>query len=440
MDWPTNADELLDPAGLSRLQRNKLVRLWDDVVGSSRFYQRKFAGLRFDPRADALATLPLTRRSELERDQLEHPPYGSVPTCGQDQFRRLHQTSGSSGVPLRWLDTEESWRWFKACWGIVYRGVGLRPSDRLFFPFSFGPFIGFWGAFEAAAELGCFCLPAGGMTTAARLRLLLDHDATVVCCTPTYALRLADEARDQGLDLPSSSVRLLIVAGEPGGGVASIRERLARGWGSRVADHAGMTEMGAWGFECQEQEGGLHVIESEFIAEVIDPRTGGLIEDGGAGELVLTNLGRNGMPLIRYRTGDRVVLGRGRCACGRWFARAEGGIVGRIDDMLSIRGNNVFPSAIEAIVGEFADVAEFRLLVDQAGALSELTIEIEPKPGSDGAGLGTRVSAAIRDRLHFRPGVSVVAVGTLPRSELKSRRVIRRGFPAAGDSGHDRRE
>jgi phenylacetate-CoA ligase len=407
-------------------QRRKLAALLDAVRAGNRFYQSRLpdAG-EFDPLRDPLECLPFTTRDEIERDQLEHPPYGTNLTFALERYTRLHQTSGSTGAPLRWLDTPESWEWFKRCWSIGYDAAGVRAEDRIAFAFSFGPFIGFWSAFESAADRGHFCLTAGGMTTSARLRLLLENRATVVCCTPTYALRMAEVAAEERLDLAGSSVRLLIVAGEPGGSIPATRARIEQAWGARVIDHAGMTEMGAWGFEPADSPCGLHVTGSEFITEVVDPKTFAPLADGQVGELVLTNLGRTGSPLIRYRTGDLVRMVHGVDAAGRPYARCEGGILGRTDEMLVIRGNNVFPSMFEGILRAFTEVAEFRLRVDRSAALAELVIEVEPQGAEAGADLGPRVERAVRDRLHFRPVVRVLPPGTLPRFEMKARRLVR---------------
>lgn len=426
MSYHAPDEELLNPEDLSALQRRKLSNMLRAVLPTNAFYRGKLAGLK--SAADApLSDLPFTTRAELQQDQIEHPPYGTNLTHPLDRYIRLHQTSGSAGVPLRWLDTADDWTWWRKCWGMIYRAAGLTPADRLIFTFSFGPFIGFWSAFDSALSLGNMCLAAGGMTTLARLRHLLDNDVTFVCCTPTYALRMAETAAAEGIDLAGSKVRGLIVAGEPGGAIPATRERIERAWGARVFDHWGMTEVGPLAFECVEAPGELHVNEAESIAEVIHPQSGRPVPEGEPGELVMTNLGRWGAPVIRYRTGDQVVMRRARCACGRWFARLEGGILGRIDDMLIIRGNNVFPSAIEGILRSFADVVEFRTTVVTREGMSELKIEVEPSPGVDGAALTARVAQAIRDRLHFRPDVTAAPPGTLPRYEMKSRRMVRDG-------------
>ena len=430
-------DETLDREGLVRLQRRKLAALLAEVLSRNAFYQDKLGHHASAAASDPIDRLEFTTRAELQQDQIDHPPFGRNLTYPLDRYNRFHQTSGSKGIPLRWLDTAEDWNWLKRCWSMIFRGAGLNTDDRVMFPFSFGPFIGFWIAFEAAADLGNLVLPAGGMTTMARLRYMLENEVTFICCTPTYALRMAEVAEAEGVDLRASPVRTLIVAGEPGGSIPATRGRIESAWGARVIDHPGMTEIGAWGFECVEAPGGVHVIESEFIAEVIDPTTMQPLPDGEPGELVLTNLGRKGSPLLRYRTGDQVRLTRRRCACGRWFARAEGGILGRLDDMMLIRGNNVFPAAVEGIIREFDEVAEFRMEVEHTGPMPGLRIEIEPRPLSAGGDpdlrdLPAKLTRAVRDRLHFSPRVELVEPGALPRFEMKAKRLAER---TAGESG-----
>jgi phenylacetate-CoA ligase len=331
---------------------------------------------------------------------------------------RVHQTSGTSGAPLRWLDTAESWEWGLRCWGFVLAAAGVRPGDRAFFPFSFGLFVGFWAGFEGARAFGALAIPGGGQDSVARLASMGSLGATVLVCTPSYALHLLQVARERGVDAAKLAVRTTVHAGEPGAGIASVRARIEAGWGARAYDHAGMTEMGAYGYECEVQAG-PHVNESEFIAEVLDPVTG---EPADEGELVLTNLGRLGSPLIRYRTGDRVRLTATPCACGRTFARLAGGILGRLDDMLIVRGVNVFPSAIEAIVRRFP-VEEFQIEVFRDGELDEVRVLLEVEGG---AGAVPRVQAALRAGLGIRLEVDAVEAGTLPRFELKARRVVRR--------------
>jgi len=404
-------------------QWSRLRSLVAEVHGANPFWTTKWRATGLAAAGDLkdwkdFARLPLTTKAELVADQATHPPFGTDLTYPLERYVRVHQTSGTSGAPLRWLETQASWEWWARCWGFVLAGAGVRPDDRVFFPFSFGLFIGFWAGFEGARALGALAIPGGGQDSLARLATMESLGTTVLVCTPSYALHLLQVARERGIDAARLPVRATLHAGEPGAGIPAVRARIEEGWGARAFDHAGMTEMGAYGYECEEQAG-LHVNESEFIAEVIDPATGAASREG---ELVLTNLGRLGSPLVRYRTGDRVRLAEAPCACGRTFARLEGGILGRLDDLLIVRGVNVFPSAIEAIVRRFP-VEEFRIEVFRDGELDEVRVLLEVEGGEAGA---RRVQEALRAGLGIRMEVAPVDAGSLPRFELKARRVVRR--------------
>src|SRR5262245_40874182 len=308
--------------------------------------------------------IPFTSKQQLVEDQANCPPFGTNLTFPVENYTRIHQTSGTAGKPILWLDTPESWDWWLRCWAEVFKGAGVRRGDRVYVAFSFGPFIGFWTAFEAAQRLGLMTISGGGQSTEQRLQSILHREATVLVCTPTYALRLADAAREQGIDMSRSAIRTTIHAGEPGASIPETRRRIQEAFGARTFDHVGMTEMGAYGFECEAQSG-LHINEDEFIAEMIDPETLEPVKAGEKGELVLTNLGRIGMPVIRYRTGDLGVLSSESCSCGRAWARLMGGVLGRADDMITIRGINVFPSAIENIVRKHPEIVEYAIEVQR---------------------------------------------------------------------------
>jgi len=367
---------------------------------------------------DDFHRLPFTGKTDFVEDQAAEPPFGTNLTYPPERYVRVHQTSGTSGQPLRWLDTQESWDWWIRSWGFVLRGAGLTAADRVFFPFSFGLFIGFWAGFEGARALGALAIPGGGQDSPTRLASMERLGVTALVCTPSYALHLMEVACERGLDPRKLGVRTTVHAGEPGANIPAVRARIQDGWGARAFDHAGMTEMGAFGYECQAQAG-LHINETEFIAEVIDPATGTPAREG---ELVLTNLGRAGSPAIRYRSGDRVRLADTPCPCGRSFLRLSGGILGRLDDMLIVRGVNVFPSAIEGIVRRFPVIEEFQIEVFRDGALDEVCVLVEAAD----AGLCRSVQEAFRVDLGIRLEVRAVPPRTLPRHELKARRVVRK--------------
>ncbi len=357
-------------------------------------------------------------KADLVADQAAYPPYGTYLRRPLAEYTRLHQTSGTtSGQPLCWLDTPESWAWIVSRWDIIYRHVDIHADDRFYFAFSFGPFLGFWSAFESASR-SHFCLPSGGLSSSARLRQIIDHRMTVVLCTPTYALHLAEVAAKDQLDLAASPVRAIIVAGEPGGLISATRQRMESAWGARVFDHYGLTEIGPVAVETADEPGSLLIVDG-YDAEVINPQTLEPIEASQVGELVLTNTGRMDSPLIRYRTGDLVrgvVTPRG--------LRLEGGILGRADDMIHIRGNNVYPTALEAIIRRFSEVAEFRVEIDASNAMTELTIAVEPVPNANVPTLLANIEQAVRDDLMFRP--RVVAATALPRFEMKARRFLKK--------------
>ncbi len=415
-------------------QLQRLNLMLDELRGRNPFWSARLAAAGLGKGAvESLAqwqTLPLLTKSDLVADQTDQPRYGSNLTYSVTRYSRLHQTSGTTGRPMYWLDTRESWNWFMECWSQIYRHIGLRSEDSIAFPFSFGPFIGFWAAFEGAVRQGNLCLAMGGLSSETRLRQIVEHECTVVCCTPTYALRLAEVAKTEGIDLRGSTVRALIVAGEPGGAVPGIRSRIEAEWGARVFDHWGMTDLGSLGIESESHPGSLLILETESIAEIIDPASGQPATPGAIGELVMTNLGRWGQPVLRYRTGDLVKATLDPTPDGKGVLRLEGGVLGRSDDMLVIRGNNVFPSSVEAVLREFPEVTEFRLAVVKRQEMLQLQIEFETTPPLSGSGealdrLLDRLARKITDRLAFTPELIPVPLDSLPRSEFKRRRVLR---------------
>jgi phenylacetate-CoA ligase len=379
----------------------------------------RFYGARLKD-AHRFEDIGFTTKQQLVEDQAKNPPFGTNLTFGIERYTRIHQTSGTAGKPVLWLDTPESWDWWLRCWGEVFRGAGVRQGDRVYVAFSFGPFIGFWAAFEAAQRMGVMAISGGGLSTEQRVQSVLQREATVLVCTPTYALRLADAARQQGIDMAQSAIRLTVHAGEPGASIPETRKRIQESFGAKTYDHVGMTEMGAYGFECEHQLG-MHINEDEFIAEMIDPITLQPVNDGEKGELVLTNLGRVGMPLIRYRTGDLGVISREPCVCGRAWPRLMGGVLGRADDMFTIRGINVFPSAIENIVRRHPEIVEFAIEVHRRREMHELHLKVEIAGPSNG--VIERLAHEFSNDLRIRASIEHVADGSLPRFELKSRRL-----------------
>ena len=418
--------ETLPRKALETLQIEKLCSMLEQIYGRNRFYTDKFNAAGIHPDSiqtlDDLKRLPLTSKSELVQAQSDALPFGSNTTFKESAYSRFHQTSGTTGTPLRVLDTPESWDWWGRCWGYVLAGAGLTENDRLFVPFSFGPFIGFWAAVEGSQNINAMMIPGGGRDSLQRLHLMKELGATAMCCTPTYALRLAEVAQESSFDLSEIPLRTLIHAGEPGANVPATKARIESVWNAKCYDHAGASEIGAHSFECELQPNGTHVTESEFIVEVLNPETLEPVPAGEQGELIITNLGRIGYPVIRYRSGDLVVLNQQKCTCGRSFARFEGGVIGRADDMVVVRGINVFPSAVENLVRQCESVEEFRITVTTEREMGNLAIELELSKNANPESARKTVDQEIQNELSLRPEITLVPSGSLPRFEMKAKR------------------
>ena len=399
----------IEPSAIKDLQLRKLQAGLTEVLKTNAFWRSRLHDVNG---WDDFERLPLTTKADLVADQAEHAPFGTNLTFPLERYVRLHQTSGSTGDrPLRWLDTFESWEWWERIWAEhVYRAAGVTAGDRVFFAFSFGPFIGFWSAFGGAERLGAMCISGGAMSSEQRLRSMLDLGATVLLSTPTYALRLAELARDLELELRGSPIGVTIHAGEPGASIPATRDAIEEAFGAACFDHTGMTELGPTGHSCSARDG-VHLIESEFIFEVMPD-----------GELVATNLGRWGMPLIRYRTGDRGVVSREPCSCGSPFVKVLGGIQGRVDDMFTVRGVNLYPSQVEDIVRRHPEIDEFVIEHRRERSMDEVAVVLETSAASFAV---DRLEAELRQALGVRLECRVVSAGTLPRSDLKSRRIVR---------------
>jgi phenylacetate-CoA ligase len=415
--------------GIEQKQFEKLQALLHFLKNESSngFYQAKLAEVdlgKIKSLAD-LPKLPFTLKSELVAEQNKYPPFGRNLSYPLNHYVKYHQTSGTTGNPLKILDTIESWDWWARCWVQVYEAAGMSADDRIFMAFSFGPFIGFWAAYEAGAKLGALVFPGGGMETEQRINFIIENQATVICCTPSYAIHMAEVASQKQLDIQNSAVRILILAGEPGASIPAVKNRIEQAWGAKCYDHSGATEVGAYGFACEEHNG-LHVNEAEFIIEVIDRETGNPAAPDEAGELIITNLGRFGSPVIRYRTGDVVKVATAPCPCGSKYTLLEGGIIGRTDNMVTIRGVNIFPSSVEAIVRELLDANEFRVIFYRDGGLDQIEVIVEI--AEDDQATLEKLTALFRQRLALRVPVKAVPLGSLPRFQLKARRVVDKRF------------
>jgi phenylacetate-CoA ligase len=425
--------ETLSRERLRASQDEKLRRLMNELA-TNRFYQEKFRAAGIEAAevggfADLQRMLPFTTKDELVQEQQAYPPFGRLLTYKLSRYPYFHQTSGTTSSPLKWLDTLEDWETWLRCWAYVYRGAGVSEADTVFCAFSFGPYVSHWSAICGARCVGALALAGGGMNSEQRLRTLSDNRCTVLVCTPTYALHLAEVARERGMDLRDNAVRLTIHAGEPGASVPNVRRQIEEAWGARCFDHAGATEVGAWAFDCEAQDDSIHLNEAEFIFELIEMKSGEAVAvadavqaEGARGELVITNLGRAGMPLLRYRTGDLVELTCEPCACERSFARIKGGVLGRADDMLIVRGVNLYPSAIDNLLRGLPHVIEYEVLIRRVRGLDDLLLKIETDDAGAFAQTERDILQAFRAQFALRVSVEQAPRASLPRYEFKARR------------------
>lgn len=413
--WQWNEEQIRD------WQLEQLNGQLAAILPSNKFYQQKFGSDSLQLSSlDDLSNLPTTSKQELVASASEaNDGISSHHSYPSQEYSRLHRTSGTTGKPLPILDTELDWRCWSSTWQHVLEAAEIGAEDRVFLAFSFGPFIGFWSAHQACVDRGAMVIPGGGLSTLARLEFMRSSGATILCCTPSYALHMAEVAERENFDIAGLPVKRLIVAGESGGSVPQVRSRMESLWQAKVVDHSGATEIGPWGFGWPNRPG-LHVIETSFIAELLPVETDHAIHvDSGSDafrELVITSLCRYGAPVIRYRTGDVVIAERptsGHCR----FLWMPQGVVGRSDNMVTVRGVNVFPSSIDAVVREFDGIAEYQVQVTRSAALDQLAISIEADEATQ-----AELEKRLQMRLGLRIPVSLATPDSLPRSELKSRR------------------
>jgi phenylacetate-CoA ligase len=415
---------------LTRLQERRLRAQVAHAAAASPFYKRKLRAAGVTPaRVRTLAdltTLPFTTKDELKENQAAKPPWGDVLAVPFSEVLRVHMTSATTGRPLAFLDTADDWRGFYHSYARSLYAYGVRQADMVMAAFSYGPWIGYWSGFYAAQDLGCLVFPVGGLTTDQRLDTLLAYPITVLGCTPSYALFLAETAAKKGIDLAKQTqIRITWHTGEPGASIPATKAKIEAAFGAKAYDLPGLTEIAAWGFECDARAGLTHVHEDYCYPEVLDERDRP-VGPGGRGELVFTSLYRKAMPLLRYRTRDVVQLADRACPCGRTLVAFEGGVLSRLDDMKKIRGIIVYPRRIEELVRPHAGVDEFQIVFRRHEGLDDILLRIDPSPTlslAERDGLRARLGEDLRTGLGIRVTVETVEPGALPRWDHKARRV-----------------
>jgi phenylacetate-CoA ligase len=426
--------EILPREKLEDLQLQRFRERMQYVCDRSPMYKRKYdkAGIKpADIRSlDDIQNVPFTVKEELRESQVQHPPWGDFLCIPPEEGVRVFQTTGTTGIPVKAMMNKTDWtiHFYEQFMHFMY-GYGIKASDILFVPFGYGLYIAWWGFQAALEQAGVMIVPGGAQSSKDRVKNIFDWNATVVCGTPTYLLSLGDTAKNMGMPLADSAVRIAVTAGEPGANVPATKAAIEELWGAKCYDDIGSTEITNFGFECIAQQG-THVIETMFYAECLDPDTLKPVADGEIGELVLSNLCTESMPLLRFRIRDLVRFNKETCECDRSFLRLDGGVLGRSDDMFQFAGVNIFPSAIENLIREVPEFSnEYQIIVPKMGSGRHIQIRIEPDTAEVSrdrmAQAVEKFIETVKYRVTITPDVEIAEIGELPRFELKAKRLIR---------------
>jgi phenylacetate-CoA ligase len=425
--------EAMDSADREELQVRRFREQANYAYENSPFYREKFDEAGIDPTTiETMADVrdvPTTTKDELRDAQTTEPfPYGDLLAVSPDEVTEYHQTSGTTGQPVRQADSWQDWEWWGDCWATVLWAQGVRPDDRVFFPFSYNVFVAFWAAHYGAERIGAEVVPGGNLSSVQRVRKMDELAITTFASTPTYALRLAEVAEEEGFDPAGMAVERIVCAGEPGASVPGTKDRIERRWGATVYDHAGATEAGAWGFSCDGDSTGVHVNEGSFLVEVLDDE-GEPVENGERGEIVITPLAREAQPYIRFELRDLVEIRSGEvCDCGRTFRFAEGGVLGRSDDLTKVNGVLLSPTAIEDTVRQCDVVSdEYRVAIDNHDEkdIDVVTLVCESAPDARAADeeIERTLRADLKETTNLSFRIEVRDHESLGRFELKADRL-----------------
>jgi phenylacetate-CoA ligase len=425
--------ETMPQEKLRALQLKKFKKIVQWAYDHSKFHRQLYAEAGVEPgdikTFEDIAKVPKVEKAMMRDIQRKDPfPYGDALCVPLEKVTEFHQTSGTTGQPVYQPDTWQDWEWWSESWSYIMYAQGFRDTDRIFIPFGYNIFVAYWAGHYAGEKMGCEVVPGGVLDTKARILKMQELKATAMMATPTYVLGMADTARrDLGLD-PAQDLNIskILCAGEPGASIPSTKKRMEGAWGAKVYDHVGATEIGAWGYECTAQPGGLHVNEALFLVEIEDIETGEIItEPGRRGKLVMTALDREAQPCVRFDSKDIVEWAAEPCPCGRTFRWIKGGVVGRADDITKVKGVLLAPSAIEEVVRSFPELSdEFEVIVDKKGDVDDITLKVElmPEAVEQKEKVEARLTDQLRLKTNLRYNLEFHEYNTLPRYVVKARR------------------
>lgn len=431
MQFWNQAVETMPRQELEQLQFKRFRNIFSYAYRSSPAYRRLCVGSGIAPedlRAfEDIRRVPLTGKQFITESLGDGGVYGNTLTLPPEKVVFYHQTSGTTSKPVPQPDSRFDWYYHGECWAGALWAWGVRPSDRVMIAFNYNLFIGFWQCHYGCEKIGAEIIPGGGLSTEVKLQKLYELGVTVLASTPSYAFRMAEAAEKLGLELKDSPVKKIIVSGEPGGLVDGVKDKLQAIWGADVYDTIGATEVGSWGFECDAKSGGMHINEAFFLPEIIgleddEPIT----EHGKYGRLVLTNFFRSARPCIRFNTNDIACWADSPCPCGRSYRTIAGGIQGRADHILKVRGTFVNPVVVEDIINKHQKCSqEYQIIIHEDN--NHITVHAEAANGT-GRGEFNSIARELSEQIHsagfVRMDVVVMPYGSMPRSEAKSKRIV----------------
>ncbi len=424
--------ETLPREKLISLQLKKFKRTFTWAYENSPFYRKLYKDAGIEPgdikSFEDIRRVPKIDKAMLREVQEREPfPYGDILAVPLEEVTEFRQTSGTTGMPVYQADTWQDWELWSEWWAYILYAQGYRNSDRVFLPFGYNIFVAFWAGHYAAEKIGCEVVPGGVLNTDARVLKMKELRCTAFMATPTYVLGLAEAAQKLGIDPKKDLyVKRITCAGEPGASIPSTKKRMEERWGCRVYDHAGATEIGAWGFECQHSYCMLHPNEAFFLVEIEDINTGEIIEEPGRpGKMIITTFDRMAKPCIRFDSKDIIKWAQDPCECGRTFRLLDGGVIGRADDITKVKGVLLAPSAIEEVVRSFKELSdEFEVVVTKREDLDDILLKIEIRPefkAREKEILG-RLQNELRVKTNLGYRIEVHEYNTLPRYDVKAKR------------------
>jgi phenylacetate-CoA ligase len=435
--------ETMDPGEREKIIVQKIRAQMAWAYEKSPFYRKKWdqAGIRPEKirTLEDFQEVPVLTKDEIRKDQAENPPFGSYLCVDPSEVMRIHGTSGTTGRPTAFAIGKGDWRRIANAHARIMWGAGLRPSDTIFIGSFFSLYMGSWGALVGGERLGARCFPFGAGVpgqTLMGLSWMKDIKPTAFYGTPSYALYMAEVARENGYDCRKDfSFRIMFFSGEPGAGIPSTKRLIEETYGCKCVDMGSTAEMTPWmtNGECEHRQG-MHLWNDIVYTELVDPKSMRRVPYGSEGVPVYTHLERTSQPMIRFWSGDLALWTDEPCPCGRTYPRLPKGIYGRVDDMLVIRGENVYPSAIEEVLrGMEGFGGEFRIVVSREKAMDELRVQaeygLEVQRSAQGdpevlQRLEKEMAARIKGKIGLRPVMELVPPGTLERTQFKARRVI----------------